>query len=296
MQKTSDGNEIGYYLELCCVDLDKDDDSMELVLNVIRQEVLPSLTNDHSRVQMTDRKNARVIVARKKMKYHPRIGLLESEISETLREPALGSFKRDHPQTYEGKGFFTLLTHMGMLFAATLRAVLRILAKTPATRIVLDKYYRDEHTYHMPLYVFEEYYPRTYFVKDENEFSATKSPDGSLTNVTAISQHDDTSKTWAKKASGYYAASQTCFDLFVAKSAYSDDAWPQLVEEAKGRVQGRNFDPRRDCGDWESYIWELIEGDSWTGKPGWMQRAITFSCPFTCPYLVFHSSESIMDE
>lgn len=70
---------------------------------------------------------------------------LDSNISRTLMHPSQGIFQ-DHPtQSFESKGYFSLLNHLKFLFAAHLRRLYSITAATDATRFFLRNNYDEHH-------------------------------------------------------------------------------------------------------------------------------------------------------
>lgn len=117
--------------------------------------------------------------------------MLDSHWHETYVSPTLGSFDSRPFETYEQRHFFSLLTHMKMLFAARTNCVYDVTSCAPATCKLLYHYYNDQHTYHR-----SNYHSR--YLDSDNK-------------PLPLDEKNDV--RWYRRGSGKYAASQFCWNI-----------------------------------------------------------------------------------
>ena len=178
--------------------------------------------------------------------------LLESDWHETYVAPRSGSFGETYVvlgdtfqkkpyETYEQRHFFTLLTHVKMLFAACTRSVFAVQSGTPATCKVLYNHYNDEHTFH----------------RSESHDQFLDSHGNPLPIV------EDGGDCWYHRASGKYAASKACWEI---QAKLEDEKRDPTPEEERIMNQ--------DNARWVQHINEMIK--SWMTQAE-TQKAVRFN-------------------
>lgn len=186
----------------------------------------------------------------------PKKHFLESDWHETYVAPQSGSFGEtyvvldDNPkqpkfqkkpyETYEQRHFFTLLTHVKMLFAARTRSVYAVGSATPATCKLLYKYYNDEHTFH-------------------RSESHDRFLDSQGNPLPLVEQGDN----WYHRASGTYAASKACWEI-----------QNKLEEENRDPTPGETQIMNEDNAKWDDHIDEMIT--SWMTQAK-TQKSVLFN-------------------
>ena len=186
-------------------------------------------------------RNSFLIVAETQFELDLKQHLLASEWHKTYVAPRSGSFGEKPYETYEQRHFFTLLTHVKMLFAARTRSVFAVGSATSNTCKMLYKYYNDEHTFHRST--------------SHDQFLDSHG------NPLPIKM--DGGDNWYHRASGKYAASKACWEI-----------QNKLEDEKRNPTPEEEQIMKQDNAKWVKHINKMIT--SWMTQAE-TQKAVRFN-------------------